>query len=78
VTAYIVPLTDTTLEHVLNLARDYNQESVLLLDNQRSGWLVFCDDEHQEYLGTFKEVSPMRADTLDAYTKDNGRYYACV
>ena len=75
--AYIVPLIDTTLNDVLKLAREFDQESILFLDNQRQGWLHYCDRCLSDYLGTFKEVSPMVADTLDTYTKDGVKYYAC-
>ena len=59
-----------------------NQESVLFLDNQRSGWLYLRSDEFRQgvgtqYLGEFKEVHATIAAKLDAWTEIDGKYFAC-
>lgn len=64
------------LPGIVELARLYNQESILLeLDGKAS--LVFMDqDKDTIELGTMSEITQSRAHELDAWTLVEGRYYA--
>lgn len=66
-----------TVESALSVARDHGQESILFLDNQRNGWLIYCADERRELLGEFHEVSQSVAISRDSYTISDGRYFVC-
>ena len=54
-----------------------NQESVMILDNQRNASLVYLKDKKVEYLGRWFEVSEKMAKAEDAWTQDlnTNRFY---
>lgn len=68
---------------IAKLLEANGQESVLYLDNQRSGWLLFKPDYLPEedtrvYLGQWREVSESFALKQQNYTQHNGRYFTCM
>jgi hypothetical protein len=73
--SYIVELRKTltgkiTLGDVVDLAKKWNQESVLLLDNQRGAHLIYTDDRPDDYLGAWRELPKTQAIKHDSYTYD--------
>lgn len=60
---------------------EYNQESVLFLDNQRNAFLCYRKDgyyltEKAKYVGEFKEVAKTTAAGLQNWCCFSGIYYA--
>jgi len=73
--SYILSASHATREHVLTIAKEYGQEGVLYLDNQRSAWLLYTDNQEDEYIGEFVSTSKENAEKQDAYTKVEHKYY---
>jgi hypothetical protein len=73
--SYIVPMS----EHgkVMELAREYNQESVLIRYADGECYLYFLDDGSMVELGKLVPVSEGEAKESDSYTyrPDLGTYY---
>ena len=65
--SYIIETTSKTLEEILAFSKQFNQESILYLDNQRLATLVY-DMDNMVKLGKFKGVSESHAKSNDAYT----------
>jgi hypothetical protein len=74
--SYIIETTSKSLEDILMFAKQYNQESILHLDNERSAVLVY-DMDNMVKLGRFKSASKAIALSNDAYTysKETHTYY---
>jgi hypothetical protein len=70
-------VTGSTKEQVIEFLKEFNQESALLVDNQRNGWLVFSDGGDDAFIGAWKKVSEAEALREDGYTKIDGQYYIC-
>ncbi len=70
--SYIVPLTGhgNSRDQVLAVAKEYSQESILWLDNQRGAHLYFTDGKKALYLGKWREVPEVQAKSRSAYTYD--------
>jgi hypothetical protein len=64
--SYILEV-DGNLFSILAFAKEYNQESILYLDNQRLATLIYSMD-NMVSLGLFKGVSEAHAKAKDAYT----------
>jgi hypothetical protein len=58
---------DGNLFSILAFAKEYNQESILYLDNQRLATLIYSMN-NMVSLGLFKGVSEAHAKSKDAYT----------
>jgi hypothetical protein len=74
-TSYLV---DADFENVaVKLAEEYNQESILYVDETRDAFLLFKSGERQK-LGKWQEIKNIAG--LDAYTIDisTGRVYAAL
>ena len=65
---------------VLNLATYFDQESILLLDQDRNAALLFLGDNSQQEIGRFIPVSKDKIDNLDAwvYNPTTKKYYSVV
>ena len=66
---------------VLELAKEFGQESILFVDRKNNAYLIYLADGNTEKLkGKFQEVTKQIALSLDAYTKccKTGKYYAVV
>jgi hypothetical protein len=66
----------------LELARQFNQESILIIDSSSRATLKYMpvSIESDISIGYFQEVSETKAKSLDAWTLDidTGTYYACL
>lgn len=62
---------------VTNLAKMFNQESILYVDSRNNASLYYIESKTREKLGIFHKVPKSVADTLDAYTMTKDGYYAC-
>ena len=71
--------TDEAYRAALNLAKECNQESVLLLDEDRNAKLMYLDDMHQIEIGVLTPVSKDEALKQDAWTyaHDLNQFYIC-
>jgi hypothetical protein len=74
--SYIIETTSKSLEEITVFAKQYNQESILHLDNERSAVLVY-DMDNMVKLGRFKSASESHALKQDAYTysQETNTYY---
>ena len=72
--SFAVPLTQ--LSEARQLANMYNQECILVVDNN-AAFLEYIDGR-TEYVGEWKEISRIEAATRDAYTIYNNKYFAAV
>ena len=63
---------------VWDLAREYNQESILYVDENRNAYLEYLADGRIEKLGKFQAITNVK--NLDAYTVDlsTGIAYAAL
>ena len=82
----IVYNSDTQKQVLINLARKFSQESVLLVDEERQATLVFTrppadgtEIPKDKRLGHFREASKHIAKAGSAYSFNpvNGKYYIC-
>lgn len=65
---------------LVELAREYKQESVLFSGIDRTSVLYFVGDGHEEIVGVLTEVHESIAKEKDAYTFDpqSGKYFLTV
>lgn len=70
---------NTAYQAALNLARRCEQESVLLLDEERNAKLMYLNDMYQIDIGVLTPVSKDEALEQDAWTyaPDLNQYYIC-
>ena len=80
--AYIVPFnTVEQLQHIIFVARHFNQEAVLVVDKNRVAELVHLDNSNKsmmpEVIGKFQCVSSFEAEVSQNYVYDETRdcYY---
>jgi hypothetical protein len=66
------------LKRFMYLGRKYNQESILVLDSDNNGSLVFCSTGEVLELGQWQQVAPALTASMLAYTSINGTPYACL
>jgi len=71
--------TDTAFNAALKLAQKTEQESVLILDEDRNAKLMYLNDMHQIEIGKLTPVSQDEALKQDAWTfsHDLNQYYIC-
>lgn len=75
--SYIIPLSGAhwdELNDILELARQYNQESVLLVDSNSRATLYFLKTDKESHIGTFVSAEK----ESDNCTLINGHYYEVV
>ena len=78
--SYLVPFVSADeFSVILNLARSYDQESILVSDEYRECQLLFLNTNKVEYLGELTAVSESEARRESAYTFDpvSGTYWIC-
>ena len=65
------------IQRLIELARVYRQESILVVDEDRKASLVYMEDERQVDLGTLVAVDEKTAKMQDAWTyaPHNSTYY---
>lgn len=70
-----------SLEHIETLrsiARHFQQESVLVINQAQQAFLVYSDKtKPEEYKGHWKSVTKREAEACDGYTTRKGVYYVC-
>jgi hypothetical protein len=77
--SYVVDAsTDNALNDVLELAVNYNQESILIVDENRIASLYFIKTGLTTKLGNFTSISALEASKLDNWTLDGTDYYSVI
>lgn len=81
--AFILPVS--AIEDAINIAKKYNQESILVRYSDKSTYLYTIKDisihdykVKEQYIGKWQEVSKKHAETLTAYSEWNGVYWAAL
>lgn len=78
-TSYVIPFTTLeTYQKALFLAKQYNQESILVVDINRDAELIYIDNSKTDKLGKFQCVSKYEALAQDSWTKDVEKEYYYV
>jgi hypothetical protein len=72
----VVASEDKALYLVLGLARKFNQESVLIVDEERKATLKYIGSGETVKLGQFVSVSAIEAQGLENWTLDGTNYYS--
>lgn len=67
----------TRLDLVESIAREFNQESILIVNQHGQAFLKYLKDSKLVNIGKFKAVSKKSASKLDAWSNINGQFY-CV
>ena len=65
----------TRLDLVESIAREFNQESILIVDSSGQAFLKYLKDSKLVNIGKFKAVSKKSASKLDAWSNINGQFY---
>jgi hypothetical protein len=76
--SYAIPYTSDNWELVCDLCSEFNQHSMLLVDDRNSAWLYYVRDQLSAYAGQFKSVSEHVARRwYHGYSKvtKTGQYY---
>lgn len=70
-TSYYIP--GISITDALDLAKDFGQQSILVVDVYREAHLHYTNGQHRKYLGYF-----MVGESDDNYTIDQGIKYICT
>ena len=64
---------------VMQLCKQWNEESILYVDAFRHSYLRYMEDDRVQRLGIWEQVLPSEIKTLDAYTFDyeSATYWVC-
>lgn len=75
--SYIIVTNDR--DGILDIARTFNQESILWVYPDRSADLFFTDtkDGQRQSVGIWHETHKAYAESLPCYSKFDGRYFVC-
>lgn len=72
--SFIIATTEPALlDKARNIAKEFGQESILIVDQNRSSRFEYTKDKSLEELGVFQEVSSVEG--VDAYTRVGGKNY---
>jgi hypothetical protein len=75
--SYVVNASeDSALDLVLGLAKKFNQESVLIVDEERKATFKYVGSGETVKLGQFVSVSAIEAQSLENWTLDGTNYYS--
>ena len=69
-------LSLTRIELVESIAREFNQESILIVDAHGQAFLKYLSNGNTERLGKFARITRRKAETLDAWSSINGQFYS--
>lgn len=69
---------DVKLEIVFHIAAKFNQESILLVNEDRKAFLVDVLTGDETDLGEFVAIDSSKARQLDNWTLDGSQYYAAI
>ena len=75
-TCFLVPAE--FVSNVVEAARRYRQESVLLVRSDRTAALLFLQGSGVSTIGSWTETDPSIAQAQDAYTLVDGKYYTIL
>lgn len=67
--------TDDVIKHLRDLAWNFNQESILIIDEWRNGHLLDVNTQEVKKLGALRTIEESTADNYDAWTLVGGQYY---
>lgn len=77
--SYLIEGNKETLGKVLALAKEHNQESILIINNKSIGALLYCEAMEAVTLpGIWQEIALDLAECLDSYTTINSKIYAVI
>jgi hypothetical protein len=77
--SYCIEGNRETLAWVLALAKEYNQESILLVSDSGKAGLLFCDSgEFVKLSGIWQQIDQSMTGYLDAYSEKSGQFYAVL
>lgn len=69
--SYLVPIASPeTIQQALHVAKQHDQESVLVCDSERRSKLIFTQDRSELDLGSFVPVTASEARSQACYTYD--------
>ena len=68
----------TQINTVFNLARKYKQDSILMINDDYTAYLLYINSTRKESIGYFIEVDKDTALLKDAYSKINGKYFITI
>lgn len=75
--SYMIEGDYKTLDLVRDMARLFNQDSILIVTNDNRAMLNYMHGANKSlYIGTWTEVNSV--DGLDAYSIIDGKYYTCA
>jgi len=76
----VIAKEDKALEQVMGLAEQFNQESVLIVDENRKATLKFVDggELDKTELGNFVSISALEAQNLENWTLAGTNYYSVI
>jgi hypothetical protein len=72
----VVASEDSALDLVLGLAKNFKQESVLIVDEERKAVLKYIDSNETVHLGQFVSVNAIEVQNFDNWTLDGTNYYS--
>lgn len=67
---------DAKLNVIIDIANQWSQESILVVDENRKAKLVFMKGLEVQKLGDFRPIDVLEAQNLDNWTLDGTQYYA--
>jgi hypothetical protein len=73
--SFIVPICNHS--SIVKLAKQYNQESILLVDSIGNAKLSYVESYIKQSIGKMFEVSQNRALSEVSYTKVENKYFIC-
>jgi hypothetical protein len=77
--SFVVKSDITMFKALLDIAsKNFAQESVLYVDEDKQAYLMYCDMFKTEQLGTFTQVNPKRLESLEAYSVIDNCLYAVI
>lgn len=76
--SFLVPVEDEeAYEHVRELAREFHQESILLVDDDLSANLVMLKDGEIVELGLWRFYGITQPEAMNAWTLVGNAYFVC-
>ena len=74
----VIASEDKALDYVISIAKDFNQESILIVDENRKASLLKLYESMTEEieLGDFVSITALEAQSLENWTLDGTNYYS--
>ncbi len=74
----VIANEDTALDEVTNIAKSFNQESILIVDENRVATLRYLNTNQDTKLGQFVSITALEAQSLENWTLDGTNYYSVI